>query len=100
MPNAIPSQTIARIHELCHDGMSEPDIAHALSVSEITVYRYLRGIKQHRQVLWRRHETHNPLYDPWRDGVVALTITQTLMGDPQPGRRELVANAHRHPGIP
>jgi hypothetical protein len=42
----------------------------------------------------------NPLYDPVRDRraeQAEQSITAKVMGDPEPGRRELVAGNHRDP---
>lgn len=100
MPRGTDLGTVARIRALAQEGWPDTEIAVKLGVSHRTVRRYLDpalreyelGLARHR-----RHEGKNPLFDPKRDGMRTLSLTAELMGDPQPGRRALVARNRRAP---
>jgi hypothetical protein len=81
-----------QVRDLAREGFGTLEIAGRTGISKRSVNRILDA----RRILLgeapkRKGPERRPLYDPHRDGAPELTITATLMGDPPPGRRELLA---------
>lgn len=110
MPAATEVGTVARIRALSRAGHREDDIAWRTGVSRRTVRRYIDPSLRYWEIAVasassRRSSPNkdcNPLYDPRRDGTAPLSLTGEVCGDPQPGRREMVARGMRtgRPGQP
>jgi hypothetical protein len=77
------------------EGLAVRVIAARVGLGERTVRRLLAKRKTVDGRLIPHRVRRNPLYDPHRDGVPELSITAMVMGDPPPGRRELLARAGR-----
>lgn len=85
---------MAEILRLYRLPTSSYEVARLTGVTRRTVMRYVNRFcfDARPDFQFQPHEKYNPLYDPLRDGFVPpLSLTAQLCGDPQPGRRELIA---------
>ena len=82
-----PETVVAAIRQLWIDGIPPREIARRTGVSVRTVHRYSEEVRP------RRHEARRPLFDPYLTPPPTPTITAALMGDPFPGRREIMEKA-------
>jgi hypothetical protein len=84
---------VVRLHKFAWPALK---IAKKLGISRVSVNRiaYRAGLRiKPAPKPTKPKPIPNPLYCPIRDGRAELNLTSQIMGDPQPGRRELVASA-------
>jgi hypothetical protein len=91
----IPSDVKNRVRNMGAEGLSVRMIAARVGLGPRSVRRLLAKRKTMDGRLIPHKVRRDPLYDPGRDGCPELDITATIMGDPPPGRRELLARAGR-----
>ena len=95
MNHRIDAAVAAEIGRLRALGCTYSHIARETGVGVQTAKRYSEGAYRRDLPTLRAHPhpeiPPRPLYDPRRDGAAEQSLTAQICGDPQPGRRQLVA---------